>query len=92
MFWDEVSPSITGGCTTPCKGRFGHPDKRRFTISVREAALLQTFPENYRFITDQMDAVCNLIGNSVPPLYAKLVGKKVLAAIKSQDGLKGAEL
>ena len=37
MVWDQASPTITGGCTTPCKGRFGHPDKRRYTISVREA-------------------------------------------------------
>lgn len=92
MAWDQASPTITGGCTTPCKGRFGHPDKRRYTISVREAALLQTFPERYRFVTDQMDAVCDLIGNSVPPLYAKLVAKEVLAAIKKRghwkDGAK----
>ena len=83
MAWDQPSPTITGGCTTPCKGRFGHPDKRRYTISVREAALLQTFPENYRFVTDQMEAVCDLIGNAVPPIYAKLAGKKVLEALNS---------
>jgi DNA (cytosine-5)-methyltransferase 1 len=82
MAWDQPSPTITGGCTTPCKGRFGHPDKRRYTISVREAALFQTFPENYRFVTDQMDAVCDMIGNAVPPLYAKLAAKEVLVAIK----------
>lgn len=82
MEWDQASPTITGGCTTPCKGRFGHPDKRRYTISVREAALLQTFPESYRFVTDQMDAVCDLIGNAVPPLYAKLAGRRLLAAIR----------
>lgn len=81
MVWDQISPTITAGCTTPCKGRFGHPDKRRYTISVREAALLQTFLENYRFITNRMDAVCDLIGNAVPPLYAKLAGKKVLEAL-----------
>ncbi|MCH8044751.1 MAG: DNA cytosine methyltransferase, partial [Planctomycetes bacterium] len=81
MAWDQAAPTITGGCTTPCKGRFGHPDKRRYTISVREAALLQTFPENYRFVTDQIEAVCDLIGNAVPPLYAKLAGKKVMEAL-----------
>jgi len=91
MAWDQVSPTITGGCATPCKGRFGHPDKRRYTISVREAALLQTFPVNYRFVTDQMDAVCNLIGNAVPPLYAKLAGKKVLATIKERSYQKDDE-
>lgn len=84
MTWDQTSPTITSGCTTPCKGRFGHPDKRRYTISVREAALLQTFPENYRFMTDQMEAVCDMIGNAVPPLYAKLVGEKVLEALNGR--------
>ena len=89
MAWDDVSPTITGGCTTPCKGRFGHPDRRRYTISVREAALLQTFPENYRFVTDQMDAVCELIGNAVPPLYAKLTGKAVLSALAGRKDTTG---
>ena len=89
MAWDQVSPTITGGCTTPCKGRFGHPDKRRYTISVREAALLQAFPERYRFVTDQMDAVCDMIGNAVPPLYAKLAAKGVLAGIKERNHRKG---
>ena len=86
MAWDQASPTITGGCTTPCKGRFGHPDSRRYTISVREAALLQTFPQNYRFMTDRMDAVCDMIGNAVPPLYAKLAAKQVLNSIRSQGG------
>ncbi len=85
MAWDHVAPTITGGCTTSSKGRFGHPDKRRFTISVREAALLQTFPERYGFITDQMDAVCNLIGNAVPPLYAKQAATSILAALREHD-------
>lgn len=84
MAWDQVSPTITGGCTTACKGRFGHPDKRRYTISVREAALLQTFPEKFHFSTDQIDATCNFIGNAVPPLYAKLVGKQILAQLAAR--------
>jgi DNA (cytosine-5)-methyltransferase 1 len=89
MSWDQASPTITGGCTTPAKGRFGHPDKRRYTISVREAASLQTFPENYRLVTDQMDAVCNMIGNAVPPRYAKLAGKKILTALRERIQTKG---
>lgn len=89
MAWDQVSPTITGGCTTPCKGRFGHPDKRRYTISVREAALLQTFPETYRFVTDQMEAACNMIGNAVPPVYAKLAGKELLLAVRKHGRRRG---
>lgn len=77
MVWDQPSVTITAGCTTPAKGRFGHPDRRRSTISVREAALLQTFPEDYRFESDQIDAVCDMIGNAVPPLFAEAFGGSV---------------
>ncbi len=93
MAWDQPAPTITGGCTTPCKGRFGHPDGRRYTISVREASLLQTFPEGYRFATDKMDAVCRLIGNAVPPLYARIAAKSALVAIKerSRPTMEGTE-
>jgi DNA (cytosine-5)-methyltransferase 1 len=77
MTWDRVSPTITSGCTTPAKGRFGHPDRRRTTISVREAAMLQTFPSDYRFETDSIEAVCEMIGNAVPPLFAQTLGRTV---------------
>lgn len=87
MAWDQAAPTITGGCTTPCKGRFGHPDRRRYTISVREAALLQTFPEGYRFRTDHIESACDLIGNAVPPLYAKLAGKRLIAALRTRRQL-----
>jgi len=83
MAWDEPSPTITSGCTTPAKGRFGHPDRRRTTISVREAALLQTFPDGYNFATDQIDAVCDMIGNAVPPRFARLVGHSIKAALEA---------
>lgn len=69
MEWDKVSPTITGGCTTLSRGRYGHPDEDR-TISVREAALLQTFPEDYKFESPFMDAVCNIVGNALPCLFA----------------------
>ena len=86
MTWDEVSPTITAGCTTPCKGRFGHPDRRRTTISVREAALLQTFPESYAFKTDYMEVACEMIGNAVPPLFAKLAGRRVRKSLEEHYG------
>ena len=84
MAWDQVSPTITGGCTTASKGRFGHPDKSRYTISVREAAILQTFPKNYKLLTDGMGAACNLIGNAVPPLYARVVARKILSTLRDR--------
>lgn len=72
MEWDRPAPTITGGCTTPSKGRFGHPDADR-TISVREAALLQTFPYDYKLDTPYMDHVCNIIGNALPCDFAQAI-------------------
>lgn len=81
MSWDQTPVTMTAGCTTPCKGRFGHPNKRRTTISVFEAALIQTFPRSYKFETDQMEAVCEMIGNAVPPRFARIAGRRIRAEI-----------
>jgi len=86
MTWDQVAVTITGGSTTACKGRFGHPEPKRTTISVREAALIQTFPKSYKFATDQMDAVCEMIGNAVPPLFAKITGRQIKKSLDAHYG------
>ena len=81
MSWDEVSPTITGGCISPSKGRFLHPSQNR-AITLREAALLQTFPKNYRFSLESgRQGVALMIGNALPPMFIKkhaLAIKKVL--------------
>ena len=82
MEWDQPSPTITAGCTTFSKGRFGHPVEDR-TISVREAALLQTFPRYYRFDVPYMDHVCNVIGNALPCDFAEALAKQCYGAISS---------
>jgi DNA (cytosine-5)-methyltransferase 1 len=87
MVWDEPAPAITSGCTTPAKGRFGHPDRRRTTISVREAAVLQGFARTYRFPTDQMDALCAIVGNAVPPTFAAIVGRHAAATLTHHRAL-----
>ena len=81
MAWDEVAPTITSGCTTLSKGRFGHPEKER-TISVREAALLQTFPFDYKIVTPHMLHACNIIGNALPCDFAEVLAKQCLSYIK----------
>lgn len=83
MTWDEPAPTITGGCTTLSKGRFGHPSKLR-TISVREAALLQTFPRNYKFNTLHMEKVCKIIGNALPPLFAEVMASACRDSIEKK--------
>ena len=75
MQWDRPAPTITGGCTTFSKGRFGHPEANR-TISVREAAFLQTFPDDYRLDTPYMEHVCNMIGNALPCDFAETISRK----------------
>lgn len=71
MTWDRPSPTITGGCINPSKGRFLHPQQHR-AITLREAALLQTFPKSYRFpLDDNRYAVALLIGNALPPEFIR---------------------
>lgn len=71
MKWDNVSPTITGGCINPSKGRFLHPEENR-AITLREALLLQTFPKNYKFPTTiARDRIALMIGNALPPHYIK---------------------
>lgn len=83
MSWNEPSPTITAGCTTLSKGRFGHPDADR-TISVREAALLQSFPKDYIFDTPYMEYACSIIGNALPPLFANKLAASCFKAIKNR--------
>jgi len=70
MEWNVVSPTITSGCTTLSMGRFGHPTENR-TISIREAALIQTFPKNYKFCTNYMGLASLMIGNALPPKFVE---------------------
>jgi len=71
MAWDKPSPTITGGCISPSKGRFLHPSENR-AITLREAALLQTFPRKYRFPLDRgRYPVAALIGNALPPEFIR---------------------
>lgn len=71
MAWDKPAPTITGGCINPSKGRFLHPSAHR-AITLREAALLQTFPKTYRFPLDHgRYSVALLIGNALPPEFIR---------------------
>ena len=70
--WDDVSPTITGGCLNPSKGRFIHPVEDR-CITAREAALLQTFRHDYVFPNEiPLSKVALMIGNAIPPAFCKI--------------------
>ena len=84
MRWDEPSATITAGCTTPSKGRFGHPEQDR-TISLREAARLQTFPDDYIFETPYFERACEIVGNALPCLFAEAIAREVRCALLDQS-------
>ena len=68
--WDDYSTTITGGCLNPSKGRFLHPEEDR-CISAREAALLQSFPIDYKLPVDiPRTKLALLIGNALPPKFS----------------------
>jgi DNA (cytosine-5)-methyltransferase 1 len=64
MRWDDVAPTLTTGCTDVTRGRYAHPAEDR-AITLREAARLQTFPDDYKFAGSRSE-VADQIGNAVP--------------------------
>jgi DNA (cytosine-5)-methyltransferase 1 len=82
MSWDEVAPTMTSGCTTLSAGRFGHPDQDR-ALSVREAALIQTFDRSYCFEAKTIEKVCELVGNALPCKFATVVSSRCFSAMES---------
>jgi DNA (cytosine-5)-methyltransferase 1 len=70
---NHPSPTITTKCHSISNGRFGHYDVEQVRgISVREAAILQSFPEDYIFYPqDQVEPLARMIGNAVPPKLAQ---------------------
>lgn len=81
MAWHKVSPTITGGCTNPSKGRFLHPEENR-AITLREAALIQTFPKDYYFSLRKGKGDASLmIGNALPPKFIKEHAMQILESL-----------
>lgn len=76
MKWDEPSPTLTVKCFSLSNGRFGHPEQDR-AISLREAAALQTFSDDYIFY-GSVQEIGRQIGNAVPVLLAKILGEYIL--------------
>jgi DNA (cytosine-5)-methyltransferase 1 len=80
MSWDSPSPTMTTLCYGFGNGRFGHPEQNR-AISLREAAIFQTFPETYEFSPPQSNpaikSVGRLIGNAVPVRLGEIIGLSI---------------
>ncbi|MPQ45576.1 DNA (cytosine-5-)-methyltransferase [Marinifilum sp. N1E240] len=77
LWWDRPSSTITTKFYSVSNGRFAHPEEDR-ALSLREGAVLQTFPINYKFIANSNGAIARQIGNAVPPEYAKRIGQAII--------------
>lgn len=80
MKWRDVAPTLTTGCTDITRGRFAHPVQNR-AITLREAARLQSFPDNYIFHGNG-GQVATQIGNAVPPRMMRTIADSLIAALR----------
>ena len=82
MSWDGPSPTITTQFYGFGNGRFGHPEQDR-ALSLREGAILQSFPSNYDFVKPgasvQLKTLGRMIGNAVPVLLARAIARSIRA-------------
>lgn len=80
MSWDRPAPTITTQFFGFGNGRFGHPEQDR-AITLREGALLQTFPPDFKFVPEGKRvsslAIGRLIGNAVPPALGRAIGTAI---------------
>ncbi|MEQ8702933.1 MAG: DNA cytosine methyltransferase [Phaeodactylibacter sp.] len=88
MSWYEPSPTITTQFYNYGTGRFGHPEQNR-ALTIREAALLQTFPKNYKFYKSEEEIALTKmgvhIGNAVPVDLGYVIGKSIIEHLKQHD-------
>lgn len=89
MSWDDVAPTMTTYCIGLGNGRFGHPSQDR-AISLREAALLQSFPADYDFIDPNTKfssaVIARQIGNAVPVGLGEAIAESIIRHIESING------
>lgn len=84
MEWGKPAPTMTTQCFGYGNGRFGHPEQDR-AITLREAAILQTFPRDYAFLDEgealSFDRLGRLIGNAVPVRLGEVIAETFLAHV-----------
>ncbi|MFT5084634.1 MAG: DNA (cytosine-5)-methyltransferase 1 [Lentisphaeria bacterium] len=86
MIWGKPAPTITTQCFGYGNGRFGHPVQNR-AISLREAAIFQTFPETYKFIPKgdkpRFSTLGRLIGNAVPVRLGEVIAESFFLHLRN---------
>ena len=84
MTWDDPSPTMTTQYFGFGNGRFGHPEQDR-AISLREGAILQSFPPEYRFFPPDAEisikTAGRMIGNAVPVKLGEVIGHSIQAHV-----------
>lgn len=90
MEWDKPAPTMTTLCYGYGNGRFGHPESDR-GISLREAAIFQSFPNDYEFVppgeTPQFRIIGRLIGNAVPVRLGEVIAESIREHLLEVDGV-----
>lgn len=76
LWWDRPSSTITTKFYAVSNGRFTHPDENR-ALSLAEGAALQSFPKDYKLYGTSIANIARLIGNAVPPEYARRIGEAI---------------
>lgn len=84
LSWDQPAPTVTTRFDTPAGGRFIHPEKNR-TLTPREAARIQSFPDDFIFYGSKT-SVCRQIGNAVPPKISYFLAKLTRVILEKQEG------
>jgi DNA (cytosine-5)-methyltransferase 1 len=88
MEWDRPSPTITTQFFGFGNGRFGHPEQDR-ALSLREGAILQSFPKDYKFVDDgesvSFSTQGRLIGNAVPVRLGEAIGKSIIKHLQQHS-------
>ncbi len=91
MRWEKPAPTITTQFFGFGNGRFGHPEQNR-AISLREGAILQSFPQKYKFTAPgepiSTKVLGRLIGNAVPVKLGEVIGKSILKHVTEYDNLQ----
>lgn len=86
MEWDQPAPTMTTQCYGFGNGRFGHPEQDR-AISLREAAMLQSFPKDYAFLPEKapinFSTLGRMIGNAVPVKLGEYIGEILVDHVNS---------
>lgn len=93
MSWDEPAPTLTTQFHNLGSGRYGHPEQPR-AITLREGAILQTFPRDYKFVESEKDVnfakLARQIGNAVPVELGRAIAKSIQMHLEVHFGKEPA--